>query len=265
MGVTEVECKSALSSSTLPGLTYSLNPYRGCQHNCAYCYAPNVLRMERGHWGDGITVKNNIPVILAKELKNKKPGVVGLSTVTDPYQPLEKKYELSRLCLEQILRVDFPVCIQTKSSLVRRDLDILSKFSDVELIMSIGTLHDEERKIVEPGSSSIEQRLSVLREFSERGIRTVIFFGPIYPTINNQEIPNILDTFLEYGISEMIIDSLNLKPGIKECVNERLSNNPALYNAFSKYFTEKVPYDTSMRNTIILEGKKRNMKIVDAF
>ena len=94
MKIREVKCKSALSSSSLPGLDYSLNPYRGCQHNCAYCYVPNVLRIQRKEWGSFVEVKTNIPVVLSKELKKKKPGVVGLSTVTDPYQPIEKKYHL---------------------------------------------------------------------------------------------------------------------------------------------------------------------------
>ena len=96
MEIKKINCKSALSASRLPGLSYSLNPYRGCQHNCAYCYVPNVLRIKRDLWGDFIDVKTNIPIILSKELKKKKPGVVGLSTVTDPYQPIESKYKLTR-------------------------------------------------------------------------------------------------------------------------------------------------------------------------
>ena len=84
MKITETKCKSALSKSNLPGLDYSLNPYRGCQHKCAYCYVPNVLRIKRAEWGNYVNVKTNIPNILAKELKKKKRGIVALSTVTDP-------------------------------------------------------------------------------------------------------------------------------------------------------------------------------------
>ena len=98
MKINEVKCKSALSLSALPGLNYSLNPYRGCQHNCAYCYVPNVLRIKRTEWGNFVDVKINIPLVLSKELKIKKSGVVGISTVTDPYQPVEKKYMLTRYC-----------------------------------------------------------------------------------------------------------------------------------------------------------------------
>ena len=95
MIVRQVRCKTALSPSSLPGLDYSLNPYRGCQHNCAYCYVPNVLRIKREDWGGFVDIKSNIPVVLARELKRKNKGVIGLSTVTDPYQSVEKKYNLS--------------------------------------------------------------------------------------------------------------------------------------------------------------------------
>ena len=90
MKITEVECKTALSKSNLPGLDYSLNPYRGCQHSCAYCYVPNVLRIKRNNWGKFVDVKTNIPNVLSNELRKKKPGVVAISTVTDPYQAVEK-------------------------------------------------------------------------------------------------------------------------------------------------------------------------------
>jgi DNA repair photolyase len=214
MIINEVKCKSALSKSSLPGLDYSLNPYRGCQHNCAYCYVPNVLRIKRSEWGNFVDVKKNIPIILSKELKNKKKGFVGISTVTDPYQPVEKKYKLTRFCLEQLLIHDFPVCIQTKSDLILRDLDIISKFSKAEVMVSIGTLNDGERKILEPSASSINDRLNALKKCSDEGIRTTVFFGPVYPTIKVEDMEKIVDTFVENGAKEVMVDKFNLKPGI---------------------------------------------------
>jgi DNA repair photolyase len=101
-----------------------MNPYRGCAHGCRYCYAPNIMRIPRREWGRFVEVKRNIPKILSDELKKKKKGVVGISTTTDPYQPVEKKYKLTRFCLEQLLKHDFPVSVLTKSRLVSRDLDI---------------------------------------------------------------------------------------------------------------------------------------------
>jgi DNA repair photolyase len=257
MNIKEVTCKTALSPSSLPGLDYSLNPYRGCQHNCAYCYVPNVLRIKRKSWGNFLDVKSNIPSVLSKELKIKKPGFIGLSTVTDPYQPVEKQYRLTRYCLEQILRYDFPVCIQTKSDLVLRDKDLISKITKPELLISIGTLNDKERKKIEPFSRPIQKRLETIKNFSEIGIKTVVFFGPIYPTIKVKDIPDIIDTFIDYGAKEIIIDRLNLKPGIKENMSKKfppyrkLIENPTLYH--------------ELFNEIHLVCKQRKLKAVNAF
>ncbi len=257
MKISEVSCKTALSPSSLPGLVYSLNPYRGCQHNCAYCYVPNVLRIPRNDWGLFVNAKTNIPVVLSKELKNKKPGNVGISTVTDPYQPIENKYKLTRYCLEQLLKYDFPVCIQTKSSLVTRDIDLITKFSKSEIMFSIGTLNDAERKILEPYPSSIDERLSAMKTCSDAGIKTTVFFGPIYPTIKLDDIPGIIDTFTKYGAKEIMIDKFNLKPGIFENLEKcDIPNFEIIKNEsyFKEIFNELEKYE-----------KERKIKIVSAF
>ena len=214
MIIKEVKCKTALSISSLPGLDYSLNPYRGCQHKCAYCYVPNVLRIKRSSWGNFVDIRTNIPNVLSKELKKKKPGIIGISTVTDPYQPVEKKYKLTRYCLEQILKYDFPVCIQTKSDLVTRDIDIISKFSKAEVMFSIGTLNDIERKYLEPYSSSIQNRLRGMSKLKSIGIETNVFFGPVYPTIKIKDLNEIISIFIKNGAKEIMVDKFNIKPGI---------------------------------------------------
>jgi len=257
MKINEVKCKTALSRSNLPGLDYSLNPYRGCQHNCAYCYVPNVLRIPRKDWGSFVNVKTNIPILLSKELRNKKPGVIGISTVTDPYQPIEKKYKLTRFCLEQILIHDFPICIQTKSKLILRDLDLIKRFSKAEVIVSIGTLNDTERKLLEPNSSSIHDRLDIFKKISDEGIRTTVFFGPVYPTVKKEDIADIVDTFLENGVKEIMVDKFNYKPGIMK----------ALQKAFPK--DKLLIKDTDNFKLIFNEIKricnKKNMSAITAF
>lgn len=265
MRVREVKCKTALSSSSLPGLDYSLNPYRGCQHNCIYCYVPNVLRIKRIDWGSFVDVKTNIPVVLSDELRKKKPGVVALSTVTDPYQPIEKKYKVTRYCLEQLLRYDFPICIQTKSSLIMRDIDIISSFSNIDVMMSIATFNDDERKILEPYSSPIKERLNILKNFSDEGVKTSVFFGPIYPTINKEEIPVIIDAFIDVGVSEIMIDCFNLKPGISENLKKNIQKDPFILDRFTKYIFNKNNYYNELRGVIKQIGKEKNVKIVDAF
>jgi DNA repair photolyase len=264
MDIRLITCKTALSTSKLPGLDYSLNPYIGCEHKCAYCYAPNVLRINRVRWGELVDVKFNIPQILSKEMKKKKQGVVGISTVTDPYQPVEKKYKITRNCLKQLLNYDFPINIQTKSSLVNRDIDLISNFSDVEVMVSIGTINDTERKILEPFSSSIKKRLNILKNYSEIGIKTSVFFGPIYPTIKNDEIDRILDIFIEYGASEIMIDKFRMKNGIFKNIESVLIQNPEMLEIFKKNIINNIFYSEVMKK-IKYYSNQKNLRFIEAF
>jgi DNA repair photolyase len=257
MKIREINCKTALSQSSLPGLVYSLNSYRGCQHNCAYCYVPNVLRIPRDDWGLFVDVKTNIPAVLSKELKNKKPGTVGISTVTDPYQPIENKYKLTRYCLEQLLKYDFPVCIQTKSSLVTRDIDLITKFSKAEVMFSIGTLNDTERKMLEPYSSSIDERLAAMKTCSDASIKTTVFFGPVYPTIKLENLKKIINIFIENGAKEIMVDKFNLKPEIFEILERKFPNQKELIKDVS-YFKQIFKETTRL-------CKEKNVKAVYAF
>ena len=255
MKISQIICKTALSKSNLPGLDYSLNPYRGCQHKCAYCYVPNVLRIKRSEWGSFVYVKKNIPIVLSKELRIKKPGIVAISTVTDPYQPVEKKFRLTRYCLEQLLIRDFPVCIQTKSDMITRDIDLISKFTKSEVMFSIATINDSERKLLEPNAPSIQRRLNALKSFSDLGIKTSIFFGPVYPTIKLKDLSNIIDVFIENGTKEIVVDKLNLKAGIKENVER-----------FLKFKISKDLGNYESLNRSLFEiAKEKNIKIVNAF
>lgn len=258
-------CKTALSRSTLPGLDYSLNPYRGCMHNCAYCYAPFVLRRPREEWGMLVEVRKNIPLVLAKEVKTKKPGIVGISTVTDPYQSLEKVHQLTRFCLEQLLRYDFPVHIQTKSALVTRDIDLLSRFSDAQVMFSIGTFHEAERKILEPGSSPLKDRIAALKRCSEAGLRTAVFLGPVYPTTRKEEIPRILDVIQDIGVQEVWIDRLRLKPGIWKNIQKILHDHQEIMQIFSTNVFEEKTYYSKIREEILKKAKERTLKVIDAF
>ena len=257
MRIKEIKCKTALSKSSLPGLDYSLNPYRGCQHNCIYCYVPNVLRIQRSEWGNFVEARKNIPAVLSKELKNKKPGVVGISTVTDPYQPVEKQYRLTRYCLEKLLRHDFPVCIQTKSSLIQRDIDIIPRFSKAEVMITIATLNEKERQVLEPNSSPIKERLNVLKKYSDVGVKTSVFFGPIYPTIKKEDLPEIIDTFIENGVNEIMLDKFNLKPGILDSLEKIFPDHKNLLKNYSYY---KQIFDETQKIC-----KQKNVKAISAF
>ncbi|RLF41844.1 MAG: radical SAM protein [Thermoplasmata archaeon] len=263
MRILQRDCKTALNPSKLPGIDYALNPYRGCSHACIYCYVPDVIKIDRSTWGSFVEVKRNLPLVLSKELKHKKPGVVGISTVTDPYQPVEKEFNITRYSLEQLLQYDFPVSIQTKSSLVERDLSLISSFSDIEVMFSIATLNEDEKKLLEPFSSSIKDRLKALKLFSEIGVKTSIFFGPMYPTIKIEDIPHILDVFKSTGISYVMIDKFRMKPGLWDYMSLKLRENSEVYRLFSKNLFSN--YYETLRRYIFKIGEKKKIKIVDAF
>jgi len=213
MEVNEVIVKSALSKSSLPGLVYALNPYRGCQHACTYCYAPSVLR-EKRRWGKFVDVKMNLSDALAKDLERLPIGVIGIGTVTDAYQPIEKKYELTRKCLEALLKKDWPISIQTKSDLILRDLDLIEQFNEKDIGFTITTLDEKARQKFEPHASTIENRLKALKQIGDRGITTWVFLGPAFPELLADTLERLIEKLSEANIDHLLLDKLNRKPGM---------------------------------------------------
>ena len=233
--IKEIKVKTALSPSQLLGLDYALNPYRGCAHACVYCYAPSVIHWNEGKWGELVEAKINLPRILSKELRMKKKGVVGLGTVTDPYQPAEKKYEITRRCLELLLMHDFPVCIQTKSSLVLRDIDLLKEFKNVEVGITLTALDDAVREKMEPEASSVKERLRALAGLRENGIKTWVFLGPVMPHIT--EVEALVDVIAEAKPEYVLVDRLRLKEGVWKSVREFIEEwKPELVNEYERIF-----------------------------
>ncbi len=212
MKVKEIFAKTILTKTAISGFDYCINPYVGCGHGCHYCYASFMKRFT-GHlepWGEFIDVKVNAPVLLKRQLKRAKPGEVALSTVTDPYQPIEKKYQLTRKCLEALLGTQHSVNLLTRSPLCLRDMDLLKQFGNVEAGFSIAT-HDEEiKKIFEPHSPSIESRVKALRILHREKIRTYAFVGPLLPLD-----PKRLVEMLDGAIDEVLIDRLNYPNKVK--------------------------------------------------
>lgn len=183
MQIKEVRAKSILSKSGIPGADYCINAYVGCSHACLYCYA-TFMKKYTGHaeaWGSFVDVKVNAGELLKKQLRKAVRGHVMVSSVTDAYQPLEVKYRLTRQCLEILLEHQFPVGILTKSPLVLRDLDIIKRFNEVEVGITISTDDETMRKIFEPGAPPIEARINTLRKLKEQGVRTYVFVGPMLP------------------------------------------------------------------------------------
>ncbi|MGQ9469331.1 MAG: radical SAM protein [Nitrososphaerales archaeon] len=210
-----INCKNAISRTSLPGLNYSLNPYFGCEHGCIYCYSPSVFRDDKvvKSWGRFVKAKINIVEALSDQLKRLQKGVVGISTVTDPYQPLEAKLNLTRRCIEVLSTHKFPISIQTKSPLILRDKDLI-KSEGFDVGVTITTIDDDLSRKLEPRAPSSSSRIQIIEEFFDRGIKTWIFLGPIIPEINDDDsILQIID-LAKKTKSEIIYDKLNLKPWI---------------------------------------------------
>ncbi len=225
-------CSTALSPSKLPGLDHALNPYTRCGHDCTYCYAPYVMRTSPAEWSQGVMAKVNIPQILAKELPRRR-GVIGLGTVTDPYQPVEAELLLTRRCLEEIARAGGRVSVLTKSDLVLRDRDVLRRIPEAEVGITVNTCSDERASIFEAGATPPSRRLRAVRALVEDGVRTYIFLGPIIPTVTDHDLNGLVDAIAATGVRSVMIDRLNLRPGMRERMARRMAErSPSTLDEF---------------------------------
>lgn len=240
----EIECKSALNkikTNKYP-FTYSLNVYRGCVHSCPYCYARYThwyLGYEKPEDYDNIIfVKANIDKVLEKELSKPcwKKELVSLGTATDSFQPIEKKYQLTRKCLELFSKYNTPIIFSTKSSLVIRDVDILKKIQNnayVITALTFTTLNEKLRKIIEPKASSVNRRIETLRILKENGIIVGIHLLPIMKYVNDsrESISQIVKLASKYNIDFFIYGGFNLSSDIvrKRFLKEICKYNPSIY------------------------------------
>lgn len=217
--VYHTEVKTALSKSGLPDLAYALNPYLGCGHGCTYCYARLYTRDERAsrEWGSVVVVKVNLPVVLRREVRELKPGVVGIGTITDAYQPVEAYYGITRKSIEILLEHGFSVSIQTKNPLVLRDTDILLKHAGrVDVGFTITTLDNKLAGFIEPRAPPPRARADALRKLSNTGLKTWVFYGPIIPGLNDDyETAREIAKLVAETHSTLYYDPLHVKPFMK--------------------------------------------------
>jgi DNA repair photolyase len=190
------------------GFDASVNPYRGCEHGCIYCYARpfhDFLGFSSGlDFESKIMVKEDAPELLRRELSSSKwkPQCIAMSGVTDCYQPVERKLQLTRRCLQVLAEFRNPVGIVTKNHLVTRDLDVLGELARHQaaaVFVSLTTLDTELRKVMEPRTSPPAARLAAIRELSQAGIPTGVMIAPIIPGLTDHEVPNLLKAAAEAG------------------------------------------------------------------
>lgn len=211
MKIKEIQCKSALSKCGLPGGGFCINPYVGCGHACVYCYA-RFMRRFTNHpepWGTFIDAKKNVAEVLAKQIKSPKfiNQQIYIGTVTDPYQPIEKKYQLTRQILEVLAEKPVSVSILTKSDLILRDLDLLKKIKKLDINFTINTLDKKWQNLVEPNASTISQRLAALKKLNQAGLKTMVMVGPYWPYFTDPA--KLIKEFKKAGVSHLFSESFN--------------------------------------------------------
>lgn len=202
--------KTIVNKVTSPdvGMMYSMNPYQGCEHGCIYCYARNAHE----YWGysagldfeQKILIKKEAPKLLEEKLKSKrwKANTIVLSGNTDCYQPAEQKFKITRQCLEVFLKYRHPVGIITKNALVLRDLDILKELTQRQLVgvnVSITSLSERTRRLLEPRTTTIKKRLKAVEVLSENGVPVNAMLAPMIPGINSHEIMKLAKAVSESG------------------------------------------------------------------
>ncbi|HVK08784.1 MAG TPA: PA0069 family radical SAM protein [Gemmataceae bacterium] len=219
--------KTVITTNDSPdvGFTFSVNPYRGCEHGCVYCYARpthEYLELSAGtDFETKIFVKENAPELLRQELASPKwvPHSVSVSGVTDPYQPVERRLELTRRCLQVFAEFRNPVGIVTKNALVTRDRDVLgelAKYDAAVVFLSITTLDPELARVMEPRASAPAARLRAVRELTDAGIPVGVLVAPVIPGLNDHEAPAILDAAAGAGAKFAGYVTLRLPFAVKD-------------------------------------------------
>jgi len=231
--VLEERARSIVSENQSPDIPfrYSVNPYRGCQHACAYCYArPTHQYLSLGAGSDfdkKIVVKTNAPELLRQFLARRswKREAITFSGNTDCYQPLEASYQLTRGCLEACLEFGNPVAIITKASLVRRDAELLSELARVagaRVFVSIPFADARNCRRIEPGAPSPADRFETLRVLSENGVSTGVAIAPLIPGLNESDVPAILERARAAGARQAFMTILRLAGEVETIFRERL-------------------------------------------
>jgi DNA repair photolyase len=232
--VQEETPRKIITRNESPDISFdrSINPYRGCEHGCAYCFArPTHAYMGLSPGLDFETklfAKPNAAKLLEKELA--KPGydvkTIAIGTNTDPYQPIERRYRIMREVLEVLDRTNHPVGIVTKSALVVRDIDILARMAErglVKVALSVTTLDRKLARAMEPRAATPERRLDALRLLSAAGVPTTVMVAPVIPALNEAEIERILEAAAAVGVREAGYVLLRLPLEVKDVFKEFLA------------------------------------------
>jgi len=247
----EEPCRTALNRVTGMAFGWSLNPYMGCSHRCAFCY---VRAFERradrpadDRYGRSIRVKTNIVAVLRQELARPswKREEVAIGAATDPYQPAEGKYRLTRACLEALAAARNPFGLITRGTLIVRDIDVLveaSRRADVSVNFSIPTLDERIWSITEPGTPPPRQRLRALERLVKAGVRTGVGAAPILPGLSDDpaKLADVARAARDAGATFLWAGMLYLRPGTKEHFLETIDREwPELADRYQQLYAQR--------------------------
>jgi len=234
--VTIDSTRKIITHNDSPDISFdrSINPYRGCEHGCVYCFARPThayLGLSPGlDFESKLFMKPNAPELLERELSaaDYSPKSIAIGTNTDPYQPIERRYQIMRRILEVLDRAGHPVGIVTKSALVLRDLDILTRMAKRDLVkvaISVTTLDPKLARVMEPRAATPARRLGALRELVKAGVPASALVAPVIPAINDAEIERILEAIAETGVRHAGYVLLRLPLELKDLFREWLIEN----------------------------------------
>jgi DNA repair photolyase len=221
----EEPCRSALNRGKGMPFCWSLNPYMGCAHRCTFCYVrafeQRADRPAGERYGRSIRVKVNVAEVLRRELAKQSWRHEGIGAATDPYQPAEGRYRLTRACLETLAEARNPFSLITRGPMIVRDLDVLqeaARRTDVSVCFSIPTLDPEVWRRTEPGTAPPRQRLRALRSLVDAGIKAGVGMAPILPGLSDgpEQLAEVVRAAREAGATGVWANLLYLKPGTRE-------------------------------------------------
>ena len=248
--VQEIHCKSLINRVDVPNFPFrwTINPYRGCRHACRYCYARpthEFLGLDAGReFEQRVFAKVNAPEVLRQELARPKwqGEAIAIGTASDPYEPAESQYKLTRSILEVLLEFQNPASITTKGVLVRRDLDVLKELSqvaDVQVVFSVGSINEQTWKLMEPGAPRPLARLEAMQYLVENGVTAGVILAPLLPGISDsrESINAVVAAAASYRAQFLAANLLFLKPGSKEWFMPMLREAyPRLVPAYEKLY-----------------------------
>ena len=247
----EEPCRSALNRVEGMAFSWSLNPYMGCEHRCAFCYVrafeQRADRPGDDRYGRSIRVKINVAEVLRAELARPswKREEVAIGAATDPYQPAEGRYRLTRACIQALGRSRTPFGLITRGTLIVRDIDLLveaAKRADVSVNFSIPTLDDEIWRVTEPHTPHPRQRLRALQRLVEAGVKTGVGMAPLLPGLSDDEskIRDVVQAARDHGATFVWGSVLYLKPGTREHFLEVVGQSwPELTRRYQELYSRR--------------------------